>query len=112
MSYRYGNDYQAPPQPRPQAPTGVPDERRLMIGLLIGFLVVALVVLLAGRVPFKPNVTPLSGPTAAEYQAEARTLLGSYGYTLEGTVHIPIDRAMDLIAERGLPVRDNPSPTP
>jgi hypothetical protein len=33
--------------------------------------------------------------------------LNSYGWTDEkaGVVHIPIERAMDLIAERGLPVR-------
>ena len=33
--------------------------------------------------------------------------LYSYGWVDEkaGTVHIPIERAMDLIAQRGLPVR-------
>lgn len=33
--------------------------------------------------------------------------LSSYGWVDEkaGTVHIPIDRAMDLLAQRGLPVR-------
>jgi hypothetical protein len=110
MNFRYSNSYEAQPEPRPQ--TRAPNERRLIIGLLIGFVVVSLIVLLAGRVPTVPSVMPLSGPNAATFQAEARTLLGSYGTTAEGTIHIPIDRAIDLIAQRGLPTRDNPSPTP
>ncbi len=38
-------------------------------------------------------------------------ILSTYGWVDQnaGTVHIPIDRAMDLVAERGLPVRQ-PSP--
>lgn len=113
-SFRYSNSYQAPPQTQTpaQTQTRVLWERRQMIGMLITFVLVSLLVLLAGRMPTSPSVTPLAGPTAAEYQAEARALLGSYGYTLEGKVHLPIEVAMDLIAERGLPVRDNPSPTP
>ena len=37
--------------------------------------------------------------------------LNSYGWVDEkaGTIHIPIDRAMDLIAQRGLPVRSSAS---
>jgi hypothetical protein len=103
MSYRYGNSVQAARQP---------NERRIMIALLIGFVVLSLLVLMAGRFPLSPTVTPLSGPSYTTYVEDDRQLLGSYGYTLEGTVHIPIERAMDLIAERGLPTRDNPSPTP
>jgi hypothetical protein len=104
MSYRYGNT----------APVGarVPNERRIMIALLVTFVVVSLAVLLAGRVPFVPAVTPLAGPTYKTYVEDDRQLLGSYGYTLEGNVHIPIDLAMDLVVSRGLPTRDNPSPTP
>lgn len=104
MSYRYGTSLQAERR--------TPNERRLMIGLLIGFVVVSLFVLLAGRTPFVPGVTPLTGPTYQTYVANDRQLLSSYGYTLEGAVHIPIDQAMDLIVQRGLPTRDNPSPTP
>jgi hypothetical protein len=38
--------------------------------------------------------------------------LNSYGYVDDNhtTVHIPIDRAMDLIAQRGLPVRSQSAP--
>jgi hypothetical protein len=44
-------------------------------------------------------------------QAEEKTRLGSYGWIdqTSGTVHIPIERAMELSIERGFPVR--PSPT-
>lgn len=39
--------------------------------------------------------------------------LNSYGWIDEkaGTVHIPIERAMDLLAQRGLPTRAQGSPT-
>lgn len=114
MSNRYVNTYQTPVTTTDPAGAAarVPNERRVMIGLLIGFLVVSLLVLLAGRVPVVPPVNPLDGPAAAEYVARDQELLNSYGYTIEGKVHIPIDLAMDLIAERGLPTRQNPSPTP
>jgi hypothetical protein len=112
MNFRYSDSYQAQPEPEVQATTRTPNERRILNGLLIGFLVVSIIVLLAGRIPGAPTVTPLPGPTAADFQAEARTLLGSYGNTLDGKIHIPISQAIDLIAQRGLPTRDNPSPTP
>ncbi|NWF80567.1 MAG: hypothetical protein HXY37_11045 [Chloroflexi bacterium] len=104
MSYRYQSSY----QPARRAPGAI----QIMSGLLVTFVVVSLLVMLAGRVPFVPSVTPIAGPTYKDYVLPARELLTSYGYTLEGNVHIPIDRAMDLIAERGLPTRSNPSPTP
>ena len=118
MSFRYSNNYKPQPQPevqpqlQAQTQEGMPRERRLIVWYLITFLVVSLIVLWAGRFPIVPSVTPLDGPNAANYQAQARALLGSYGTTAEGKVHISIDRAMELIAQRGLPVRDNPSPTP
>jgi len=47
------------------------------------------------------------------------TILSTYGWVDQnaGTVHIPIDRAMDLLAQRGLPVRqqqgqENPAQQP
>lgn len=38
-------------------------------------------------------------------------ILNTYGYVDQsaGTVHIPIERAMDLLAQRGLPVREQSS---
>lgn len=103
MSYRFSNSYQ-----RSQEPS----LRTMMAGLLVAFVVVSLLVFLAGRVPFTPTATPLDGPTYRQYVNADRELLTTYGRTEQGTIHIPIDRAMDLIAERGLPTRDNPSPTP
>ncbi|WP_322820458.1 hypothetical protein [Chloroflexus sp.] len=83
-----------------------PSLSRLMIAGPMVFLVLSLVVLLAGRLPFTPQPAPVTGNTYRTYVTDARTLLNSYGYTMEGKVHIPIDRAMDLIVERGLPVRE------
>ena len=44
---------------------------------------------------------------------EEKTLY-TYGWVDEkaGTVHIPIERAMDLIVQRGLPVRQQSAPAP
>ncbi|ACL26225.1 hypothetical protein [Chloroflexus aggregans] len=108
MSYR--PTYSAPryaPRPAQQIRTmAEPPLSRLMIAGLMVFIMLSLVVLLAGRVPFTPQPAPVTGNTYRSYVTEARTLLNSYGYTMEGKVHIPIDRAMDLIVERGLPVRE------
>ncbi|WP_028458896.1 hypothetical protein [Chloroflexus sp. Y-396-1] len=112
MSYR--PNYSAPrytvarpSQPARASRTAVePSLSRLMIAGLMVFIVLSLVVLLAGRLPFTPQPAPVTGNTYQSYVNEARTLLNSYGYTMEGKVHIPIDRAMDLIVERGLPVRE------
>lgn len=104
MSYRFSNSYSSR---RPE-----PSLRVMMTGLLVGFVVVSLLVFLAGRVPFVPSATPLSGVTYRDYVDPARERLSTYGRTDQGTIHVPIDRAMDLIAERGLPTRENPSPTP
>lgn len=104
MSYRFSDSYSAR---RPE-----PSLRVMMTGLLVGFVVVSLLVFLAGRVPFTPTSTPLSGPSYRDYAAVDRELLSTYGRTEAGAIHIPIDRAMDLLAERGLPTRDNPSETP
>jgi hypothetical protein len=103
-SYRFSNSFPA------RAPQ--PSLRTMMTGLLVGFVVVSLLVFLFGRVPFTPGSTPLDGPSYKEYVANDTELLTTYGRTPQGSIHIPIDRAMDLIAQRGLPTRENPSPTP
>lgn len=105
MSYRYRT---SPYEPAPQAPSA----SRIMIGLVAAFVLLSLFVLLAGRVPFPPTPSPVQGDTYRRYVEADRALLSDYGYTVEGRVHIPIDLAIDLIAQRGLPVRENPSPTP
>jgi hypothetical protein len=104
MSYRFSNSY----TPRPEGPS----LRTVMTGLLVAFVVVSLLVLLAGRVPFTPSSTPISGPSYRDYLATDTVLLTTYGRTPDGKIHIPIDQAMDLIVQRGLPTRANPSPTP
>jgi hypothetical protein len=83
-----------------------------MTALLVAFVLVTLLILLAGRLPFTPTPLANTGATYKEYVARDTTLLTSYGNTTEGKVHIPIDQAMKLIVERGLPVRNNPSATP
>jgi hypothetical protein len=44
-------------------------------------------------------------------QAEEKGRLSSYGWVdrTTGTVHIPIERAMELSIERGFPVRPGPT---
>ncbi|NCC31965.1 MAG: hypothetical protein EOM24_08055 [Chloroflexia bacterium] len=104
MNYRFSPSVQDEPQ--------LPSAGRLMALMLTVFAIVSIAVLLAGRVPFVPSADPISGPSYRDYVVPDRALLSSYGYTLEGNVHIPIDRAMELIAERGLPTRDAPLANP
>ncbi|NTW97657.1 MAG: hypothetical protein HGB28_03820 [Oscillochloris sp.] len=89
-----------------------PSALRIMTALVVVFVMVSLLIMLAGRVPFAPYPITQPGVTSAVYVASDTELLSTYGNTSEGAVHIPIKRAMQLIVERGLPVRDNPSPTP
>ncbi|MBX0327354.1 hypothetical protein K2Z83_06650 [Oscillochloris sp. ZM17-4] len=103
MNYRF-RAYEAQVQP--------PSALRIMTALVIAFVLVSLLILLAGRLPFTPAPLVDTGTTYRQYVARDTELLSTYGNTIEGNVHIPIDRAMQLIVERGLPVRDNPSPTP
>jgi hypothetical protein len=95
-----------------EAPVQVPSALRLMTTLVVAFVMISLLVLLAGRVPLPPHSVPESGTSYKVYVARDTQLLSTYGYTTEGKVHIPIDRAMQLIVERGLPVRDNATATP
>ncbi|HVO69707.1 MAG TPA: hypothetical protein VMT24_06660 [Aggregatilineaceae bacterium] len=52
-----------------------------------------------------PAVTP--GEALKELRATEDALLTTYGWVdrKNGIVHIPIDRAIDLLAQRGLPTR-------
>ncbi|NNJ09608.1 hypothetical protein EKD04_004645 [Chloroflexales bacterium ZM16-3] len=105
MSYR-SRSYESQVQVQP------PSALRIMTALVVAVVMVSLLILLAGRLPFPPQPLAQTGPFATEYVARDTALLTTYGNTLEGQIHIPISRAMQLIVERGLPVRDNPSPTP
>jgi len=54
----------------------------------------------------------LPPPTAAPLRAEEARVLDSYGWVdrSAGVVRIPIDQAMRLVVERGLPARDGAPP--
>ena len=56
--------------------------------------------------PPPPNLQPEPQLDLAEFRLRQAKLLSSYGWIDReaGVVRIPIDRAMDLVAERGLPV--------
>jgi hypothetical protein len=69
---------------------------------------------LAGTLPQQPPEPRLQVTPARdyrEYRAAQDAVLTSYEIidAQAGVVRIPIERAMDLIAERGLPVRGEPS---
>jgi hypothetical protein len=57
--------------------------------------------------PPAPALEAKSGQTLDPYRAAQQQQLNSYGWTDRsvGTIHIPIDRAIDLTAQRGLPAR-------
>jgi hypothetical protein len=56
--------------------------------------------------PPPPNLQAQPQLDLAEFQARQAAILSSYGWVdrRAGIVRIPIERAMDLVAERGLPV--------
>ena len=64
--------------------------------------------------PPAPRLQPEAGTDRAAYEAHEQTQLQSYRWVdrTAGVVSIPIDRAMDLTLQRGLPARPTPGPTP
>jgi hypothetical protein len=64
--------------------------------------------------PPAPRLEAQSGQALDPYRAAEQQRLSSYGWVdrQAGVAHMPIDRAMDLVAERGLPTRPTPSATP
>jgi hypothetical protein len=64
--------------------------------------------------PPLPALEAESGQTLDPYRASEEQKLNSYGWVdrSAGVVRIPIDRAMDLTAQRGLPSRPAPVATP
>ena len=81
--------------------------RNVMVALLISFLVVTAMVLAWGEFGSISQPLRLGSPTYREFKAEANERLSTYGWMdrQTNTVHIPIDRAIDLTVERGLPTR-------
>ncbi|HEY8551460.1 MAG TPA: hypothetical protein VIL35_15995 [Vicinamibacterales bacterium] len=80
------------------------------------------------RLPPTPRLQSEPGPDLARYRAEQEQRLSTWGWVDQaaGTVHIPIDRAMDLVVERadqfadpslaapadGVAPADAPAPSP
>ena len=64
--------------------------------------------------PPAPALEAQSGQTLDPYRANEQQKLNSYGWVDRsgGVIRIPIDRAMDLTAERGLPARAALAATP
>ncbi|NTV63277.1 MAG: hypothetical protein HGA65_07040 [Oscillochloris sp.] len=112
MSYRVRSFAPAPAPKSASDQPQVPSALRIMTALVIAFVLISLLILLAGRVPFSPQPLPQSGSTSAQYVSDANQLLTTYGRNADGTYHIPINEAMKLIVERGLPVRATATPTP
>jgi hypothetical protein len=68
----------------------------------------------AAPTPPAPRLEAEPGQTLDAYRAAQQQQLNSYGWVdrSAGVVRIPIDRAMDLTVQRGLPSRPAPSATP
>jgi hypothetical protein len=64
--------------------------------------------------PPAPQLEAESGQTLDPYRAAEERRLTSYGWVdrSNGVARIPIDRAMQLTAQRGLPSRPAPTATP
>ena len=62
--------------------------------------------------PPGPRVQPNPGADMQSYYESQQKILNSYGWVdrQKGIVRLPIDRAMQLLLERGLPTRSVPSP--
>ncbi len=62
--------------------------------------------------PPPPRVQPNPGEDLRNYYRSQQDLLNSYGWIdrQNGIVHLPIDRAMELLLQRGLPTRSTTAP--
>ena len=66
----------------------------------------------AGRVPPEPRLQTLPFADVEAQHREEERVLTSYGWVDEkaGTVRIPIEAAMQILAKRGMPVASGPPP--
>ncbi len=66
----------------------------------------------AARLPPQPRLQVHPTLDAAEMRRQADEDLKNYGWVdqSKGTVHIPIERAMELLVERGVPTRAQAAP--
>src|SRR5207253_2757810 len=81
--------------------------RLLEFALALLVVVAALLRLNPAPTPPQPRLETAEGESFAAYQAAEQQRLTSYTWVdrQSGTVSIPIARAMDLVAQRGLPAR-------
>ena len=65
----------------------------------------------AGELPPEPRLLVDEPANLRDFRATEAQRLEHYGWTDQaaGAVHIPIDRAKDLLLERGLPARQAPA---
>lgn len=87
---------------------------RIMVGALVTFVVLSFLFIGLALLPPTPNLPPVS--SSDEWYAlrdEQREILSTYGWIDQeaGVVRIPIDRAIDLSLERGLPARESAAET-
>ena len=87
------------------------------VGLLVGGIYVTLTSpAKPGAASFQATSTPeaSSGEALRQLRAMEEANLTTYGWAdrKNGIVHIPIDRAIDLILQRGLPTRPQETPQP
>lgn len=82
--------------------------RNVVIALMAVFIAVSCIILISGVLPVRPTVQPLEGYSYSELQVENELVLGTYGWVNrdEGIVALPIDRALELVANEGLPTRE------
>ena len=61
--------------------------------------------------PPPPRIQPVPGVDMQSYYQSQQKLLDTYGWVdkQNGIVRLPIDRAMELLLQRGLPVRSAPN---
>src|SRR4029077_2324534 len=66
----------------------------------------------ARPLPPRPRIQPTPGADMQGYFQSQQNLLNTYGWIdrQNGIVRLPIDRAMELLLERGLPTRPNSAP--
>jgi hypothetical protein len=66
------------------------------------------------RLPPEPRLQATPELDLQAYRAEERRRAASWGWVDEkaGVVHIPVERAMDIVAARGLPARPQPGTNP
>lgn len=62
--------------------------------------------------PPPPRIQPVPGVDMQSYYQSQQNLLNTYGWVdkQNGIVRLPIDRAMQLLLQRGLPIRSTTNP--